>query len=82
MTPAEIERKRKRLEQLGSEASRTRGELDGVLKSLKSQFDVTSLAEARKLLREMEDAHAKLQDDCAALEAAFQERWGEKLDAS
>jgi len=66
-------------EQRRQEADRAEGELEGLRKRLKKEFECDSIEEAEKLLEEFQEKEAKAKKDFEVSYIDFQEKWESTL---
>jgi len=79
MSLKEYERLKTKVERLQREADRAAGIRDEKMDRLKEEFGCTSLAEARKLLKTVEQEAEEAEAKYAEALGAFKEKWEDQL---
>ena len=62
------------------EINKRQGILIRVMEELEEEFKVSTLDEAKKLLKKIENENKKAQSEIDTLLIDFQERWGDKIN--
>ena len=77
---ANLEKLRKRKEELDRIINRSRGASEESLKRLKKELRCTSIEEAKKFLKKLCETLDNKQEECETLDARYLKKWQSKME--
>ena len=75
-------RLKKDVEAARQRADREQGALDQLMKTLKKDFDCTTLKQAQKKLKNLQEQEVEAKEEFVEAMEEFEEKWQEKLQGS
>jgi hypothetical protein len=80
MTLDEFLENKRRFEEVRKQATKVEAKLEQLMETLQKEHECQNIKEAKEKVREMEKERVKLQKKYEYLDAAFKEKWKDKLD--